>query len=113
MYSEERQQAMVACALGPAGAVLVTADGAWLATTAPITARSTVGVGDSRLIMAMDVTLKAQHGGIFVFFAIGKLLWFLVALAAGTVVGALAVIAAKQFVNPKAEAEANAALAHT
>ena len=63
------------------------------------------------LIMAMDVTLKAPHGGIFVFFAIGKLLWFLVALAAGTVVGALAVIAAKQFVNPKAEAEANAAFA--
>jgi len=38
-------------------------------------------------------------------------LWFLVALAAGTVIGALAVIAAKQFVKPKAEAEANAAFA--
>jgi PTS system fructose-specific IIC component len=50
------------------------------------------------LIMAFDVTLKAPHGGIFVFFAIGHLIWFLVALAAGTVVGALAVIAAKQFV---------------
>ena len=48
------------------------------------------------MIMAFDVTLKAPHGGIFVFFAIGHLLWFLVALAAGTVVGALAVIAAKQ-----------------
>ena len=48
------------------------------------------------LIMAFDVTLKAPHGGIFVFFAIGKLAWFLVALAAGTIVGALAVIAAKQ-----------------
>ena len=52
------------------------------------------------LIMAFDVTLKAPHGGIFVFFAIGHLIWFLVALAAGTVVGALAVIAAKQFVRP-------------
>ena len=41
------------------------------------------------LIMAFDVTLKAPHGGIFVFFAIGNLVWFLVALAAGTVVGAL------------------------
>jgi PTS system fructose-specific IIC component len=49
------------------------------------------------LVMAFDVTLKAPHGGIFVFFAIGKLAWFLVALAAGTVVSALAVIAAKQF----------------
>jgi len=69
------------------------------------------GAVTGALIMAMDVTLKAPHGGIFVFFAIGKLLWFLVALAAGTVVGALAVITAKQFVNPKAEAEANAAFA--
>jgi PTS system fructose-specific IIC component len=48
------------------------------------------------LIMAFDVTLKAPHGGIFVFFAIGKLAWFLAALAAGTVVAAIAVIAAKQ-----------------
>ena len=69
------------------------------------------GAVTGALIMALDVTLKAPHGGIFVFFAIGKLLWFLAALAAGTVVGALAVIAAKQFVNPKAEAEANAAFA--
>jgi PTS system fructose-specific IIC component len=46
--------------------------------------------------MAFDVTLKAPHGGIFVFFAIGKLAWFLVALVAGTVVAAVAVIAAKQ-----------------
>ena len=35
------------------------------------------------LIMAFDVTLKAPHGGIFVFFAIGHLLWFLAALVAG------------------------------
>ena len=53
------------------------------------------------MIMALDVTLKAPHGGIFVFFAIGKLVWFLAALAAGTVVAALAVIAAKQFTGGK------------
>jgi len=69
------------------------------------------GAVTGALIMVFDVTLKAPHGGIFVFFAIGNLLWFVVALAAGTVVGALAVIAAKQFVNPKAEEEANAAFA--
>ncbi len=63
------------------------------------------------LIMAFDVTLKAPHGGIFVFFAIGHLAWFVVALAAGTVVGALAVIAAKQFFGARSEAEANAAFA--
>ena len=55
------------------------------------------GAVTGALIMFFDVTLKAPHGGIFVFFAIGKLAWFLVALAAGTVVAALAVIAAKQF----------------
>lgn len=59
------------------------------------------GAVTGALIMAFDVTLKAPHGGIFVFFAIGKLLWFLVALAAGTIVGALAVIAAKQLTTPK------------
>lgn len=35
--------------LGAAGAVLVNADGAWLATPPPITPRSTVGAGDSAL----------------------------------------------------------------
>jgi fructose PTS system EIIBC or EIIC component len=63
------------------------------------------------LIMAFDVTLKAPHGGIFVFFAIGNLLWFVVALVAGTVAGALAVIAAKQFVKPSVKAEESPALA--
>ncbi len=69
------------------------------------------GAVTGALIMAFDVTLKAPHGGIFVFFAIGNLLWFLVALAAGTVVAAVAVIAAKQFISPKSEEHANAALA--
>ena len=63
------------------------------------------------LIMAFDVTLKAPHGGIFVFFAIGNLLWFVVALAVGTVAAAVAVIAAKQFVKPTATAEPASALA--
>jgi PTS system fructose-specific IIC component len=57
------------------------------------------------LIMGFDVTLKAPHGGIFVFFAIGHLVWFLVVLAVGTVAGGLAVIAAKQFVRPRADTE--------
>ena len=69
------------------------------------------GAVTGALIMAFDVTLKAPHGGIFVFFAIGNLAWFLLALAAGTVVGALAVVAAKQFISPKSEEAANAALA--
>jgi PTS system fructose-specific IIC component len=68
------------------------------------------GAVTGALIMAFDVTLKAPHGGIFVFFAIGNLLWFLVALAAGTLVGAAAVIAAKQFAKPNTDAESSAEL---
>jgi PTS system fructose-specific IIC component len=63
------------------------------------------GAVTGALIMAFDVTLKAPHGGIFVFFAIGNLLWFLVALAAGTAVGAGAVVAAKQFAGSKSTAD--------
>ncbi|BBZ31056.1 PTS lactose transporter subunit IIC [Mycolicibacterium madagascariense] len=63
------------------------------------------GAVTGALIMAFDVTLKAPHGGIFVFFAIGNLIWFLVALAAGTIVGAVAVVAAKQFAKTKADAD--------
>ena len=58
-----------------------------------------------------DVTLKAPHGGIFVFFAINPILWFIVSLIAGMVVAALAVVAAKQFVGAKGEEEANKAFA--
>ncbi|OBF33775.1 fructose-specific PTS transporter subunit EIIC [Mycolicibacterium conceptionense] len=65
------------------------------------------------LVMAFDVTLKAPHGGIFVFFAIGNLLWFLIALAAGTVVAALAVITAKQFAKPTVTTPETPALATT
>ncbi|MCU1701167.1 MAG: system D-fructose-specific component (F1P-forming), Frc family [Mycobacterium sp.] len=68
------------------------------------------GAVTGALIMAFDVTLKAPHGGIFVFFAIGHLAWFLVALAAGTAVGAVAVVAAKQFAKPKTDSETSPAL---
>ncbi len=71
------------------------------------------GAVTGAMIMAFDVTLKAPHGGIFVFFAIGKLVWFLVALAAGTVVAALAVIAAKEFTGGKTGARSVAPSAET
>ncbi|KDF00048.1 PTS lactose transporter subunit IIC [Mycolicibacterium aromaticivorans JS19b1 = JCM 16368] len=64
------------------------------------------GAVTGALVMAFDVTLKAPHGGIFVFFAIGNLVWFLVALAAGTAVGGVAVVAAKQFIRKATAAPA-------
>ncbi|TQC44523.1 PTS lactose transporter subunit IIC [Rhodococcus sp. WS4] len=60
------------------------------------------GAVTGALIMAFNVTLSAPHGGIFVFFAIGNLLWFLVSLAAGVVVAALCVVGAKEFIKPGA-----------
>ena len=69
------------------------------------------GAVTGALIMVFDVTQKAPHGGIFVFFAISPSRGSWSRWRSGTVVAALAVIAAKQFVNPKAEEEANAAFA--
>lgn len=44
---------------------------------------------------ALDVSVRAPHGGIFVLFAVDGVIWFLVSLAAGVLVGAAAVIALK------------------
>jgi fructose PTS system EIIBC or EIIC component len=63
------------------------------------------------LTMATGVTLRAPHGGIFVFFAIGNLAWFVIATLIGAVAGALAVVAAKQFVKPSVTADEAPALA--
>ncbi|WP_017197108.1 fructose-specific PTS transporter subunit EIIC [Arthrobacter sp. M2012083] len=58
------------------------------------------------LCMATGVTSQAPHGGFFVFFAIGNLPMFVVAIVAGMVVSALAVIALKRFaVKKPVEAE--------
>jgi len=47
------------------------------------------------LSMAMDVSVRAPHGGIFVLFAVDGIIGYLIALAAGVMVGAAAVIALK------------------
>jgi PTS system fructose-specific IIC component len=49
------------------------------------------------IVAVSGVQLRAPHGGIFVLFAINGVLMFLLALVAGTVVGAFAVMLAKQF----------------
>ena len=47
------------------------------------------------LSQALDVSVRAPHGGIFVLFAVDGVLGFLIALVAGVAVGAAAVIALK------------------
>ncbi|GAA1470415.1 PTS fructose transporter subunit IIABC [Microbacterium thalassium] len=73
------------------------------------------GAVTGALTMAFGVGSLAPHGGIFVFFAIEPIWGFLVALAAGTVVTALVVVALKRFVGRKeleqAEAPMQAAVA--
>ncbi|MGO4613167.1 fructose-specific PTS transporter subunit EIIC [Nocardia sp. 2YAB30] len=59
------------------------------------------GAVTGALVMTTGTTLSAPHGGIFVFFAVGHLLWFLAALTAGAVVGALCVTVAKELVRAR------------
>jgi fructose PTS system EIIBC or EIIC component len=56
------------------------------------------------LSMAFGVTSQAPHGGIFVFFAIGNLLMFVLSIIAGTIVSALAVVALKRWAARKTAA---------
>jgi PTS system fructose-specific IIC component len=55
------------------------------------------GATTGAIVASAGVELRAPHGGVFVFFAISNFLVFLLALAIGTVVGALAVTVAKSF----------------
>ena len=55
------------------------------------------GAVTGAISMAAGVGSKAPHGGIFVFFAIDPFLWFVIAIAAGTVVSAFAVIGLKRW----------------
>jgi PTS system fructose-specific IIC component len=49
------------------------------------------------LSMAMDVAVRAPHGGIFVLFAVDGVVGYLVSLVAGVLVGAALVVATKSF----------------
>lgn len=55
------------------------------------------GAVTGAISMAAGVGSKAPHGGIFVFFAIDNFLMFVVAIAAGTVVTAFAIIGLKRY----------------
>ncbi|MBD8042281.1 PTS sugar transporter subunit IIA [Arthrobacter sp. Sa2BUA2] len=57
------------------------------------------------ICMAAGVTSQAPHGGIFVFFAIGNILMFIVAILAGMVVTALVLVGLKRTTAPKTAEE--------
>ncbi len=62
------------------------------------------GAVTGALSMALGVGLRAPHGGIFVLFAVQNVLGFLIALLAGMIVAAGAVIIAKQMGAKKTQA---------
>lgn len=53
------------------------------------------------ICMGTGVTSQAPHGGIFVFFAIGNVFMFIVAILAGMVVSALVLVGLKRLTAPK------------
>ena len=55
------------------------------------------------LSMAMEVSVRAPHGGIFVLFAVDNVIGFAVALAAGVAVAAATVIALTTISSAQAE----------
>ncbi|GEP33053.1 phosphotransferase system, fructose-specific IIC component [Nocardioides szechwanensis] len=55
------------------------------------------------LSQAFEVSVRAPHGGIFVLFAVDGVLGFMIALVAGVLVGAAAVIALKSIGTPKTD----------
>ncbi|MFD2092905.1 PTS fructose transporter subunit IIABC [Blastococcus deserti] len=61
------------------------------------------GATTGAIVAASGVQLRAPHGGIFVLFAMTGILMFVVALIAGTIVGALAVTVAKSIGRNDAE----------
>ena len=65
------------------------------------------------LVMATGVTAKAPHGGIFVFFAIGYVAMFVLSIAIGMVISAVAVIGLKRYAvkTPAVAAQDHAELA--
>jgi fructose PTS system EIIBC or EIIC component len=63
------------------------------------------------LAMSLDVTLRAPHGGIFVLFAVGNVIGFLIALVAGVLVAAALVIVLKQLTESKEELDELATVA--
>lgn len=83
----------------PLGASFITEGAIPFAAADPLRVIPSIMLGSAvtgGLSMALDVSLRAPHGGIFVLFAVGNKLGFLIALVAGILVATAAVIALKQ-----------------
>ena len=80
------------------GASFITEGAIPFAAADPIRVIPSIMLGSAvtgALSELFDVSVRAPHGGIFVLFAVHNILGYLIALVAGVVVGALAVVTAK------------------
>jgi len=101
----ERENGKAAWALG---ASFITEGAIPFAAADPLRVVPSIMAGSAvagGLSMALDVTLRAPHGGIFVLFAVGHTFGFLLALVAGTIVAAACVVALKSLGESDADLE--------
>ena len=90
------------------GASFITEGAIPFAAADPLRVIPSIMVGSAvtgGLAMATEVTLRAPHGGIFVLFAVGNVIGFLIALVAGVLVAAGLVVVLKQLTESKEEIE--------
>jgi PTS system fructose-specific IIC component len=90
------------------GASFITEGAIPFAAADPLRVIPSVMIGAATtgsLSMAFGATSRAPHGGIWVVGLIGKPALYLLAIAIGTVVGAVCVVAAKSFRRPVIETE--------
>ncbi|MGY1785441.1 PTS fructose transporter subunit IIABC [Geodermatophilus sp. SYSU D00698] len=100
----EQEQGKAAWLLGLA---FITEGAIPFAAADPLRVIPSIMIGSATtgaIVAAAGVQAQAPHGGIVVFFAINGVLMWLLAIAIGAVVGAIAVIIAKSIGHPKAEA---------
>jgi len=104
LFSEaERENGKAAWLLG---ASFITEGAIPFAAADPLRVIPSIMLGSAvtgGLSMAFHVTLRAPHGGIFVLFAVGHVLWFLLALLAGILVAAASVVILKSLTESQEE----------
>ncbi len=92
----ERENGKAAWALG---ASFITEGAIPFAAADPLRVIPPIMLGSAvtgALSMGLGVTLAAPHGGVFVFFAVGNVLWFFLSLLIGVLVAAAGVLLLKQ-----------------
>jgi PTS system fructose-specific IIC component len=107
----ERENGKAAWALG---ASFITEGAIPFAAADPLRVIPAIMAGSAvtgGLSMALDVGIRAPHGGIFVLFAVSNIVGYLIALVAGTLVGAAAVVALKSIGTKDPELAADRELA--